>query len=159
MFRHNNPFKRTVTKTLNANGGSENISLFTVSGSVDMIIYGVVTTGLADNLTNAYFNIWDGTSKVDLTDSAVGATLSLLPAGSVISKMGLVTDVADIANSSAGVVKEHATDISLRKVFNVTAKNGATTTVRFTYTATGVASGAIQFFIEYIPRSQGAIIS
>lgn len=158
MLRHNNPFKKTIGKTLTANAGDEDLSLFEVIGSVDILaIYGVVTSGLSAGLTVAYFNLWDGASEVEITDNA-GSDISSLPVGSVISKLDVATAVVDVIDSTNGVVSEDATYKQLRKEFNVTAKAGATTTIRFTYSAAGVASGSIQFFIEYIPRSQGAII-
>jgi hypothetical protein len=158
MLRHNNPFKVTTVKTLAANAGDEDLSLFTVTGSVDiMCIYGVVTSALSAGLTASYFNLWDGAAEVEITDNA-GAVISSLPVGSVISKLDIATVVANVIDATNGAVSEDATYKQLRKEFNITAKAGATTTIRFTYTAAGVASGSIQFFIEYIPRSQGARI-
>jgi hypothetical protein len=159
MLRHNNPFKITTGKTLAANGGSENLTLFTVTGSVDILaIYGVVTTGLSAGLTIAYFNLYDGAAEVEITDNA-GSVISSLPVGSIISKLDVATAVVNVVNATNGAVSEDATYKQFRKEFNVTAKAGATTTIRFTYTAAGVASGVIQFFCEYIPRSQGAKLS
>ncbi|MFA7070397.1 MAG: hypothetical protein WC144_06110 [Sulfurimonas sp.] len=159
MLRHNNPFKKSIGKTLSANAGDEDLALFTVIGSVDILaIYGVVTSGLGAGLTVAYFNLWDGASEVEITDN-VGADISSLPAGSVISKLDVATAVVDVVDATNGAVSEDATYKQFRKEFNVTAKAGATTTIRFTYTAAGVASGVIQFFCEYIPRSQGAKLS
>lgn len=158
MFRHNNPFKKTIVKTLTANAGDEDLLLFTVTGSVDILaIYGVVTSVLSAGLTGAYFNLWDGAAEVEITDNA-GAVISSLPVGSVISKLDIATVVANVIDATNGMILEDATYKQLRKEFNITAKAGATTTIRFTYSAAAVASGSIQFFIEYIPRSQGAKI-
>jgi hypothetical protein len=156
----NNLPKRSIVKSLVANIGEENLSLFTVTGSVDCILWGVVTTVLADTgagLTLAFFNLWDGSSEVEITDNA-GATITNLPAGSIIAKTDVATAVATLIDSTNGAITEDATYLDFRKLFNITAKVGATTTVRFSYTAAGQASGAIQFFIEYLPRSQGASV-
>jgi len=61
----------TVSKviTLTANGGSESLDCFTVTGCVEILkLYGQITTAdTLTNLTGAYFNMWDGTLATAIT--------------------------------------------------------------------------------------------
>lgn len=151
--------KRSIIKTIPALMGYKTLDLFRVVGSIDCILWGVVTTQLSTSLINAAFVCYDGASTVDITNSVAGSDVSSLPIGSEVLKTGLVTDPLTVINNTNSIITEDATNIGFRKEFNVTAQNGSTTFIQFTYEAfLVVGGGVIQFFCEFIPRSQNGLV-
>lgn len=147
----------TVTKelTLSANNTTANVPIFTVTGTVEIRgIWGVVTTVLGSNHTAAYWQINDQTATPDIT-LATGTTLSAAAAGSVIVKKGLAGAALTLLDNSAGRVSEPTTlETMYFSPFVVTKKTGALTQIEYVYSTTNTpTTGAIQFFVRYLPLS------
>lgn len=151
----------TTTKTLSANNTTANVSIFRITGSIEGRIYGLVTTTIGVNHTGAYFRLNDQSAQTDITLSTVGVTLSGFLAGAIIAKTALAATLATIKNSNVGQFYESATaGIPLLSSFFITKKNGANTDIEYHYATTDApTTGAIQFFLEWIPRSADAAVT
>lgn len=151
------PIRTSVSKTLSANNTTANVQLWRVTGSVYINkIYGIVTTAIGANHTGAYLRLNDQTAQQDITLSTGGATLSALPAGSLIHKDSLAgSDVLTVVSNATGVMYETGTPgVDLSQGFALVKKTGANTDIEYTYTTTDTpTSGVIQFFVEYVPLS------
>lgn len=155
------PIRTTVSGTLNANNTTASISLWTVTGSIELLkIGGIVTTALGSNNTAAHFRIDDGTAQPAITDAG-GTTLSSAAAGSVIYKTGLAATALTFINNSAGRVNHAATANDL--LFTpciITAKLNTPTTIEFRYSTTNApTTGVIQFFAEYLNISDNGTLT
>lgn len=160
-FLPKQPNLSSVIGTTNASNTTASITLFTVTGSVKVLdIYGVVTTVLSNNHTAAHWRLNDGTNTPAIT-LATGTTLSSANVGSLIEKKGLVAAALVLNQSDQCRVSEHATSgLNPDTPFDIVAKNGATTTIEYRYTTTNTpATGAIQFFVEWVPLSADGAIS
>ena len=150
----------TATTTLNVNNTTGSLVAFTLAGSGEGYIYGIVTTQLSANVTAAHLRLNDQTATVDISLNT-GVALSAAPVGSQISRSGLVTAALTLQSSAAGAILDAATagNNSLTP-FKWTKKSGATTTIDFRYTTTDApSSGAIQWFLVWQPRSADAAVS
>lgn len=145
-----------LTNTLTFTGDNATVAtpLFHVTGTVMVLgIWGVVTTAL-ENHTAAAWRLNDQTAQVDIT--AVGGTaLTNDAAGSVILKKGLAGAALTELDNSAGRVSEPTTlETMVFSPFIVTKKTGAVTDIEYVYaTSDTPTSGAIQFFVNWIPVS------
>lgn len=151
-----------TSKTLSANNTTVNVPIFRITGSVLVTkLYGVVTTVIGANHTGAGFRLNDQTAQVDITELAVGATLSALPAGTMIVKSALAATEASVLNASVGAVSEPGSaGINYNSECILTKKNGANTDIEYRYATTDApTSGAIQFFCEYQALSASATIT
>lgn len=133
--------KTTAIKTINpANGVPCSENLFQITGTVkikSLLIQ--VTTTLGNNLTVAFFDLWDSTASVLL--SANGGALSLLPAGSIVGKLSVAGSNFDVADSSVGVAIENATLLeTFKEVVAIQKTGGANTFIRLNYTTGGAAT-------------------
>ncbi len=146
----------TKSYTTNANNTTANGSLFSITGVVRINkLYGVVTTVLGSNQTGGYFNLYDQTTRVNLTLNTVGVTLSSFAAGSYVGKHALAATLATIQSNAAGAVLEPATaQGQVASEFYVVKKTAAVTEIDWTYTTSNApTSGVIQFFCEWEPLS------
>jgi hypothetical protein len=150
----------TDSKTLNANNTTANVAIFGITGTVLVrSLWGIVTTVLSSSITVAYWRLNDQTAQIALTASS-GTTLSSVAAGSLIIKTGLVAAALTLKSNAAGAVLEPTTlETTVESPIILVKKTGATTNIEFTYTTTNTpASGAIQFFLRYVPLSaDGAV--
>lgn len=148
--------------TLSASNTTASVDLFTVTGSVEVTgLWGVVTTVLGSNQTAAYWRLNDGAAQSAIS-LATGTTISNLPVGSLLSRRSLVS-VALVASTAAQeqvVDPVAATAPSYFMPFVLVQKTaGATSTVQLVYTTTNTpTSGAIKFFIRWLPLSTGSKI-
>lgn len=151
----------TTTKTLSANNTTANVPIFRITGTIEGKLYGLVTTTIGTNHTGAYFRLNDQSAQTNITLATVGVTLSNFAVGAIIAKTALAATLATIKNSNVGQFYESATaGIPLLSEFFVTKKNGANTDIEYTYTTTDTpTTGAIQFFLEWIPRSADAAVT
>lgn len=145
------------TNTITFTGSNTTVStpIFRVTGAVEVRgIWGVVTTALGSNHTAAYFRLNDQTAQVDITVST-GTTLSSVAAGSVIIKTGVAATAVTLINNSAGRVNHPTTlQTHMHTPFTVVKKTAATTDIEYTYSTTETpTSGAIQFFVRWLPLS------
>lgn len=137
-----------------AGTGTITSNLFIITGTITVIdafgqITGVTTL---NNLTNIYFDVWDGTISVPITKTT-GATLSGAPVGSIIARTRDSTIAVTTIYADQGRVTEVET-VKPHKPFMVTAKNGVTTYLRVTYTTTdNPVAAAAYFYMVYDARS------
>jgi hypothetical protein len=142
---------------LTANNTTASNILFRVTGSVEIRgLWGVVTTVLSSNITAAHYRINDQTAQPAIS-LASGTTLSSAAVGSVITRDRLAATALTFINSSAGRVTEaSAVNLQFFSPFVITQKTGGVQTdVEFRYSTTNTpATGAVQFFIKFLPLSE-----
>lgn len=102
--------EKTITGT-----GALNINMIKVLESVQIIsIWGMITeVTTLNNLTNLYFDLWDGTNSVDITADGPTAILSGAPVGSYFIKDKLATEVMGISIVNQCRVVEALREISV----------------------------------------------
>ena len=146
-------------KTLNNGGAAEQIfDLYTVGGTILLASISCrVTTVLANNLTAAFFDFWDGTTSIPLTLNT--GVISSMPVGSWFGKVSIAANPMLVNNAGAGCVAEHATDMSATKQQIITAKNGVVSKIRFRYTSAGASSGVLIPHAIWAPLHDGAVIT
>lgn len=152
----------TTTKTLVANNTTANVPIFRITGSVEVVaLYGIVTTTIGTNHTGAFFRLNDQSAQTNITLSTVGVTLSNFAVGGFVGKTALAATLATIKNANVGQFYEGATaGVPLLSPFQITKKLAANTDIEYTYTTTETpTTGAIQFFLEWIPRSSDAAVT
>lgn len=152
----------TITKkTLTGNNTTVNVPLFTVAGSIEVLgIWGVVTTVLGANNTAAYFRGNDATNTPAIT-LATGTTLSAANVGSTIAKKGLAAAALTLIKSDQFRISEPTTlETTFFSPFELTGLNGGTSNIEFVYSTTDTpTSGAIEFFIRWVPLTEGAQVT
>lgn len=149
-----------VEGVLNANNTTETINIFKITGSVEIIdAYGEVTDAtVLNNLTGCYFDAWDGTTAIEITDSA-GAVLSGAPVGSMILKTADSSQIATVVLADQVRVTEADTSKKTHHPFIVTQKNGADTYIRCHYTTSDAPINAkVKFYIVYRPKNGGSAV-
>lgn len=145
-----------LTNTITFTGDATTVAvpLFHTTGTVLVLgIWGVVTTTLG-NHTAAYFRLNDQTAQSVIT-KATGTTLTDILPGSSIAKKLLASSAVNLFDNAAGVVAEPA--VSNEQFFSpflVQKKTGAVTDIEYVYTTSdSPTTGAIQFFVNWIPVS------
>jgi hypothetical protein len=147
--------------TLNANNTTESINIFKIIESVkiERLYAKVLDNTTLVNCTSASFDLFDGTNIIQIT--APTGILSGVSIDSFIFKEGLYGDAFSINDAIVGAVQEQTYEGS--NVFNafiLTAKYGADTYLRFTYTTTDAPINAqLKIFVEYSPLEYGIIES
>lgn len=144
-----------TTLTINANNTTVNPPIFRITGSVEIRgLWGVVTTALGSNHTAAYWRLNDQAAQSNITLNT-GTTLSSILAGSVIVKKGLVGAALTKLDNAAGVISEPTTlETTFFSPFVMMKKTAAQTDIEYVYTTTNApTTGAIQFFVRWIPLS------
>lgn len=148
----------TTTHSLTGNNTTIHDPIFTVVGSIEVLgLWGIITTVIGANHTAAYWRVNDGTNTPAITVST-GTTLSTKGVGSVIVKKGLAAAALVLLDSAAAVVSEPTTlETTYFSPFVINANNTATSNIEYNYTTTDTpTSGAIQFFLRWIPLSVNA---
>jgi len=154
-----------VTKTLTFTGSNTTVAtpIFTVTGVVEVKkIWGVCLVAFGAAHTNAHWRVNDQTATDQIITKATTLTLNAINPGAVIFKSGLITAVATYKTSAAGSVYEPTTlQTSPYTPFIVTQKTGdIQTDIEYVYTTTDTpTSGSMQFFVGYVPLSDGADIA
>lgn len=147
-----------VTKSQTLSGtGTVATALFTLTGTVLVkALYGIVTTDLGANQTAAFWRLNDQTATPAIS-LATGTTISAAKAGSIISRISLVSVALSFKNASAGAVLDPvaATAPDVFMPFVIVQKTaGVTTNIEFVFTTTdNPTSGVIQHFVGYVPLS------
>lgn len=154
--------KASKLATLSANNTTASVILFRVTGTVEITqLYGIVTTVLSSNVTAAHLRINDQTATVDITASA-GTALSSLPVGSKVTRHSVNTVAIKADSSAAAKVIDPvaATAPAVHMPFEVVQKTAAVQTdIEFRYTTTNTpATGAITFYVEWQPISEGSTL-
>lgn len=149
------------TITLSANNTTATVPVFHITGSVEIrAIWGVVTTDLGANHTAAYWRLNDQTAQANITLNT-GTTLSAIKAGSTIVKKGLAAAALTKLDNAAGVISEPTTlETTYFSPFVFLKKTAAITDIEYVYTTTDTpTTGAIQFFVRYLPLSADANVT
>jgi len=147
-----------VTKTLVKGAEPINVNLFSFTGPFRFRrLWGCCITATdSSDIDDAYFNIYDGTNTVDLSDGTpdgAGVTLTGITVGSVIG----ITDLPGVVLTyeKSNQCRYLPAGKQLDEVWQrglVTAKNGVTNYVRFTYdsAAASTLNLVMEFQIEYV---------
>lgn len=108
------------------------------------------------NLTGLYFDLYDGTTAVEITSSTGGASLSGAPVGSLIIKNKDASNVLTTLISDQARVLEADTSKKTHLPFLVTAKNGVDTRIRMHGNTTDdPVDFKMMFYIVYHPKDGG----
>lgn len=133
--------------------------IFGVTGSIEVrAIWGVVTTVLGANHTAAAFRLNDQTSQVNISLNT-GTDISAAAVGSTITKKGLAAAAVTLLTSAAGRVSEPTTlETTYMSPFVVVQKQPTiATNIEYVYATTDTpTSGAMEFFVRWLPLSVGA---
>ena len=150
-----------VTKSLTASNETAAVPIFRLTGSVEVrSLFAVVTTIVGSNHTAAYFRLNDQTAQSDITLST-GTTISSAAVGSLLVKKGLAGAALTLLTSAQERVSEPTTlETSYFSPFVIVAKPAANTDIEYVYSTTQTpTTGAIQFFIRWLPLSAGSGIA
>lgn len=151
----------TNSKILTGNNATVAIPLFTVAGAVEIKgVWAVITTVLGTNHTASAFRLNDSSVQSDITLST-GTDISAAPVGSIIAKKGLAAAALTLIKSDQERVSEPTTlETTFFSPFVVNAKNAVTTNIEYVYATTDApTTGALQFFVRWLPLSVGAQIT
>lgn len=150
------------SKSLTGNNATVAVPVFGITGTVEVRgLWGVVTTALGANNTAAYWRLNDGTAQSNITLNT-GTILSAAVAGATIAKKGLATAALTLVNADQERVSEPTTlETPYFSPFVAVQKTGGVaTSVEFVYSTTDTpTSGTIQFFVRWLPVSQGANVT
>lgn len=154
--------KASKTQTLTGSNTTVSTPLFRVTGSVHISqLYAVITTVIGSNCTATHWRINDQTAQVVIT-AASGTAISSLPAGTLLTRHGLVATALKADTSAAAKVVDPiaATAPAVMMPFEIVQKTGGVQTdIEFTYTTTNTpTSGVIQHFVEWQPLSEGSTL-
>jgi len=143
----------TVDKTLAQGTEPISVNLFSFTGPFRLMeLYAIVTEATeAGDCDDAFFNLYDGTNVIDLSDdqSASGATLSNITVGSVIGLNNVATeDMFFQKSDQARYLAAANIGSALWQRGLVVAKNGVTNYVRFTYDS--AADSALDIDITFV---------
>ena len=152
-------FDADVSKTLTFNAsGATSSDLYRVYGSVLITeCSGHVSTTLAGDIGNGYLELYDGTNQIDLTDSP-GPSFNSLATHSYIHKIDDAGVAIAIQNASQVRLYEDSTKFGIDPNFQITAKNGAATCIKFRYSGSG-ASGVIHWHCVWKPLTEDGSVS
>lgn len=130
-----------------------------LTGSVEMLNAFVEITEVTTltNCTNVYYYLYDGTNSVDIT--ADGATLSGAPVGTILVKDQDSSFPLTVAMSdTCRVTEPPAGNKFSHYPYVITAKNGASTYIRFSLTTTdNPVNFKVGVHIEYRPVDGGTL--
>jgi hypothetical protein len=140
-----------------ANGAAIATPIFTVTGTVECLaLWGIVTTAIGSNHTAAHWRINDQTIVTQVISAAAGTTLSSLPVGSTISRIGLVSTALAASTAATGLVTDPvaATAPDFFMPFIVVQKTASIKTdIEYVYTTNNTSLGAIKFYCGWVPLS------
>jgi len=133
----------TKTITLSANNTSASVNVFQLTGATQILsIHGeVLVATTLTNLTNAYFDLWDGTNSVVLT-RVTGCTMSGAGVGSFFLKDADVSVALTFLNNSQVRISEPVTGAKSFSPFLAIQKISTNTYLRFNYTTTNAPINA-----------------
>lgn len=149
----------SATAVLNANNASASVNLFEITGSVFiMALHAVVVDATTfTNCTAVHFDLWDGSTSVDVTLSP-GPALSGLPVGAFMIKDEDVGSNLKVIDHSSQCQVTEPTAKELGLAFVVTAKSSGTTYLRLNYTTTDTPINAqIEAHMHYAIINGGSI--
>lgn len=148
------------TITLSANNTSAAVNVFLLTGTVEVLkLHGEITAVTTlNNLTGAFFDLWDGTNSVEITDNTPGTTMSGAAVGSFFTKNADALNALTFANNSQCRVSEGVSSARTFHPFLITAKTGVPTYIRFRYTTTDTPINAqLEIHCTYADINSGGI--
>lgn len=150
------PIVITTIKSLTGNNERQAIPIFRATGFLRIKRFtGVVTVNLGANVTQAGWQLNDGITQSDITETAVGSDLSGLVVGSYMAKEGILTLPMTYFNNTISGVGDGSFP-----TFQVLSLPGTPTDIEFIYTTTETpTTGSILFLAEYEPLSSNAFLS
>lgn len=152
-----------VTKTVNllSAGSPHTLNIFKIIGTIEITEAHAFITRVTTltNLTGLYFDLWDGTISVEITDS-VGGVLSNAPVGTIVVKDKVASEIVTCIFADQCRVDEPAPDKKYHQPFTVTQKNGVDTYIRARFASTdNPVNFDIEFIVDYINVNGGSIAS
>ena len=146
-----------VEATLSGNNETVVANVFKIHGTVEVIdAYGEVSeVTTLTNMTGIYFDLYDGTVAVEVTDS-VGAVLSGAPVGSMILRTGIASSIATVVLADQVRLTESDASKKTHQPFTITQKNGVDTFLRIHYSTTDAPINAkIKLYVVYASKDGG----
>jgi len=151
----------TDAQVLSGNNATVAVPIFGITGSVEIRgLWGIVTTAL-QNHTAAAWRVNDQTAQLDITLNT-GTSLTNAPVGSLIVKKGLAAAALTLKSAAAGAISEPTTlETNIHSPFVLTQKTGGiATNIEYVYATTDTpTTGAIQFFLRWLPLSSDAAVT
>ena len=152
----------TTTKVFTGSSATVNVPIFGFTGVIQIKgLYGIVTTVLGANHTAASFRINDQTAQIYLT-AVGGVDISAYPVGSMIVKVGLAAAAVTAKKADVGFILEPTTlETNLYSPVVIGDKTILTNnTIEYHYATTDApTSGAMQFFLLWLPMSSDADVT
>jgi hypothetical protein len=150
------------SQTFVGSNATVNVPIFGFTGSIEIRgLWGIVTTVLGANHTASSWRINDQTAQIYLT-AVGGVDISAYPVGSLISKVGLVAAALTAKKADVGFILEPTTlETHNFSPIIVGAKSTLlTSTIEYHYATTDTpTSGAMQFFLRWLPLSADATVT
>lgn len=151
-----------VTKTNTCNTtGAQTDNIFTITGCVQVLeLWAECTEATnATTLSTCYFDMYDGTSALELTDNA-GTDCSAITVGSVILKSDVATAVlTKLANGAGALLDGAANTTRVFCPFIMIKKTGVATYIRFCFTGDASTDVDLKFYVKYLPVSADGSIA
>lgn len=151
----------TDSQVLSGNNTTVATPIFKVTGMVQILgIWATITTVLGTNHTASAFRLNDGTNTPAITLST-GTDISAAPVGSDIVKKGLAAAAVTYIKSDQARVSEPTTlETTYFSPFVIDANGTVTTNIEYVYATTDApTSGAMQFFIRWLPLTNDAQVT
>lgn len=147
------------TITLSANGTSDNVNCFQITGVVSVLAIHaeVVDATTLNNCTSVYFDLWDGTTSSAITKTT-GAAISGFGVGSFLIKdSNNASAITTIQNNQARIV-EAGSGQHVELGFVAIQKVSTNTYIRFNYTTTDAPINAqLEVHVTYKDIDSGTI--
>lgn len=144
---------------LSANNTTVNVNLFQISGT--LLIKGlhgeVIDVTTLSNMTEVYFDLWDGTNSVPITKTTGAAMSGFQVGGFFIKDYDNTTALTTINNDQCRVTEAPASNKSFHE-FLITQKRNTNTYLRLNYTTTDAPiNAALKIDIVYVDIDNGLI--
>ena len=150
------------SQTLVGSSATVNVPIFGFTGVIEVRgLWGIVTTTLGANHTASAFRINDQTAQIYLT-AVGGPDISGYTVGSLIAKVGLVAAALTNKSAAVGYILEPTTlETHNFSPIIIGDKTGLTNnTIEYHYATTDApTTGAIQFFLRWLPLSADADVT
>ena len=149
------------TITLSATGSDKHVNVFQLTGTTKIVsIHGEVKDAtILTNLTNAYFDLWDGTTSVPIT-KITGASMSGFGVGSFFVKDADVASALTTLKNDKCRINEAATGAKVNTEFLAVQKISTNTYLRFNYTTTDAPINAqLKIDVSWMDIDNGIIVA
>lgn len=143
--------------TIAGTGAEVNSNLFQVTGFVELTSLIGIFTNVTEvvTLTGFYWDLYDGTNSVEITDNG-GVTLSGASLGSAVMRNAVATGAAVFANASQCRILEGATGPKIAVGLDLLQKVATNTYIRSRVTTGAATNCKIMFYVSWICRHAGS---